>query len=236
MPQARMPRISVLTCCYKYLQRLRVFLRALAHQTLDRRDYEVVITNPQSPDGLAEYIEALRLAQPDLNLALADAPEQLKGNRGWMITRAFERSSGRAVMVADCDCIMPPHFLGKAVAVLEKHPDRVLGARRNFLSPETTARILCGFVDPIAHFERLRGEDCQEELGYRGVLGYCQIVTREVFERTKYRDDIESIARSDVTFVEDLWAQQRVAPLQLEDETLLHLWHPRDWAGTKTFL
>jgi hypothetical protein len=232
----RKMRMSVLTCCYRYRKRFTAFLQALTQQTLPRAEFELVVTNPQSPDGLGKYLAEFKKQNKSFNLTVVDAPEIHRGNRGWMIDHAFKHSRGGALMIADCDCILPPHFLEKALGILEVNPDRILGVYRNLLSTETTERILSGELDPVAGFQELRKEDQEEKMGYRGVLGYCQIVRREVYLKTPYRDDIESIAKSDVKFLEDLAEQQGVTPLRIEGETLLHLWHPRDWSGTKGFL
>lgn len=229
-------RFSVLACCYKYLHRLRIFLYSLARQDMGLEGFEVVIANPQSPDGLIEYLDTLKQALPDFNVVRVDVPESRRRNRGWMIARAFECSRGRTVMAADCDIVMPPHFLRTMHEVSQKRPRHVLGVYRNLLSPATTARIISGLVDPVARFEELAREDNQEPDGHRGVLGYCQVVPREAMERTGYPDEFDIIATSDVQFVKRLEEEQDITPASVPGLCVLHLWHPRNWKGTEVFL
>jgi glycosyltransferase involved in cell wall biosynthesis len=227
---------SVLTCCYKYLQRLRVCLAALARQDFPLDGFEVVVTNPQSPDGLREYLDTLKRAVPAMNLVRVDVPEARRRNRGWMIARAFECSRGATVMAADCDIVVPADFVARMLEASRSSPRSVLGVYRNLLSPETTARIVAGLVDPVARFEELAGEDRQEEGGFRGVLGYCQVVPRQAMEQTGYPEEFDHIATSDVEFVKRLGKEQGMAPAVVPGLRVLHLWHPRNWEGTEEFL
>jgi len=229
-------RFSVLTCCHKYLQRLRVFLASLARQDLPLEEFEVVVTDPGSPDGLKDYLETLRRAQPGMNVVRVEVPEEKRRNRGWMIARAFECSRGRTVMAADCDIVMPPDFIRTMLAESEQHPKNVLGVYRNLLSPETTAAIIVGLIDPVAGFPRLMQEDHHEDQGFRGVIGYCQVVPRTVMEKTGYPQEFDHIATSDVEFVKRLGQQQDVTPHFVKSTRVLHLWHPRNWEGTEEFL
>jgi len=229
-------KFSVLTCCYKYLQRLRVFLYSLARQELPFEDFEVVVTNPQSPDGLKEYLDTLKRAAPRMNVVRVDIPESYRRNRGWMIARAFECSRGETVMGADCDIVMPRHFIKTMLQASRENPLNLLGVYRSLLSPQTTSAILAGFIDPAAHFERLTGDDNQEKDGYRGVLGYCQVAPRDAWEKTGYPEEFDNIARSDVAFVERLGREQGVTPRLVPGIKVLHLWHPRNWEGTQECL
>ena len=229
-------KISVLTCCYKYLQRLRVFLYSLARQDLPLEGFEVVITNPQSPDGLKEYLDSFHAAVPGFRLARVDVPEAKRRNRGWMIARAFECCRGEVVMGADCDIILPRDFLATMTAFSHKKPNNVLGVYRNLLSPETTARIVAGLVDPVTHFDELAREDNQEPDGHRGVLGYCQVVPRVAMEKTGYPEEYDIIATSDVEFLKRLSKDQGMTPAFVPGMRVLHLWHPRNWEGTEEFL
>ncbi len=227
---------SVLTCCYKYLQRLRIFLRSLATQDTNPGGYEVVVTDPGSPDGLREYLDTMKRALPAMNIVRVSVPEEKRRNRGWMIQRAFECSSGAFVMSADCDIILPPDFVSRMSQEASERSDRVLGVYRNLLSPEVTAAILTGLIDPIVSFKKLLSVDQQEEGGHRGVLGYCQVARRSAWEKTGYPEEFDHIATSDVEFVRRLQAQQGITPYMVPELRVLHLWHPRNWEGTEEFL
>jgi glycosyltransferase involved in cell wall biosynthesis len=229
-------RFSVLTCCYRYLQRLRVFLAAFARQDIPLEEFEVVVTNPRSPDGLTEYLDTVKRAVPEMNIVRVDVPETKRRNRGWMIARAFECSRGATVMAADCDIVVPLFFVRTMLAASNERPRNVLGAYRNLLSPETTARIVAGLIDPVAEFERLVLEDHEEKAGFRGVLGYCQVVPRAAMEKTGYPEEFDHIASSDVQFVKRLEQEQGITPSFVAGMRVLHLWHPRNWEGTELFL
>jgi len=229
-------KFSVLVCCYKYLQRLRIFLNSWARQDVPQEDFEVVIANPQSPDGLADYLGTFKRAAPRVNVVRVDVPESMRRNRGWMIARAFECSRGATVMAADCDIVVPPFFVRAMTVASRENPARALGVYRNLLSPETTARIVAGLVDPVANFDELALEDNQEPDGHRGILGYCQVVPRQVMEKTGYPEEFDSIATSDVRFLERLEKEQGVRPAFVPGMRVLHLWHPRNWEGTEVFL
>ncbi len=229
-------RFSVLTCCYKYLQRLRVFLTSFARQDLPPDQYEIIVTNPHSPDGLVEYLATFHRAVPQVNLVRVDVPEEKRRNRGWMIARAFEVSCGGTVMAADCDIVAPPDFARTMLEASTKQPEKVLGVYRNLLSQETTSAIIAGFIDPTARFGDLLREDNQEEGGHRGVLGYCQVVPRAAMEKTLYPGEFDHIATSDVEFVKRLGDQQGITPGFVNETRVLHLWHPRNWEGTEEFL
>jgi len=235
---------SILVCCYRFLQRFRVFLQSLSSQTLGCERFEVVVVNPQSPDGLSEYLALYndggsmsvpgkgRLAPPVVEVKISEA---FRRNRGYMIQRAFEASRGRVVMAADGDIVLSPCLLEKALATVHKNPNVVLGAYRNFLTPHSTAQIVAGLLNPIRNFDALRREDCQEKDGYRGVLGYCQIVRREAFEQVGYPEEFDKINQSDIEFVARL---ERIGmhAQRLEGETVLHLHHERNWDGIDSFM
>jgi len=236
--------LSILVCCYRFLQRFRVFLSSLSHQTLDRSRFEVVVANPGSPDGLSQYLEEFnrggaavvpgvgRLAPEVIEVQVSEA---YRRNRGYMIQRAFEASRGRVIMAADGDIILHPDFLRQALAELGQAPNAVLGVYRNFLSPGTSAQIIAGLLNPIRNFDALRHEDFQEESGYRGVLGYCQIVSREAFSRVGYPEEFDKINQSDIEFVNRLQAIG-VYPRRLDGQTVLHLHHERNWEGVTSYM
>lgn len=243
-PEQKPPEsISVLVCCHRYLQRFQLFAGSLARQDYPMDRVELVVANPQSPDGLSAYLGTLNRAWSATSNGARQGPECREvlaekdhyRNRGYLIQRAFEQSSGSIVIGMDCDVILPTDFLSRLASTLASHPDRVVGVYRNFLTSESTDGLLAGVIDPRTGHQRLSTEDEQEDEGYRGVLGYCQAVTRQVWEEVGYPEEFDSIARSDVAFIERLQAVG-VKPLFLKDVKVLHLHHQRDWTGTKEFL
>jgi hypothetical protein len=227
---------AVLTCCYKYLQRFRVFLDSIARQDYPQGRIEICVAAPGNPDGLFEYLALFRKAHPALAVVVVDVPEAERINRGKMINAAFRGSTAPVVMVADGDLVLPPRFVRD---MLEAYvPDRVLGCWRTPLSAEATAHIVTGNADPLDLFDQLRGRwDAAAAKGVRqGVLGYCQIVSREAFEHVRYPEEFNCINQSDIVFIERLKERLGIEPRLLEEQFVLHLDHARDWSGTKIFL
>ena len=235
--------ISVLVCCHRFLQRFRLFVQSLCAQDYDLSRVELLVSNPHSPDGLSDYLKTLSEACASQNKegtralhvkeVLTDATHYR--NRGLLVQKAFDNSSGKIVIGMDADVIMPRNFLTEICAALDNAPNSLLGVYRNFLTPETTAKILGGFINPIDQFDHLLSEDVEEPHGYRGVLGYCQAVLREHWAKVGYPTEFDQIDRSDVDFVERL-RTVGVSPLFVKNVRLLHLHHPRNWMGTDRFL
>lgn len=227
--------VSILTCCNRYLQRFRLYAQSICRQDYDLSRVEVIVANPESPDGLGVYLESLRLAYPAPRFenVLVDAIHWR--NRGFLIQAAFERSEGKIVIGMDCDLILPSYFIRRIVETIQLNPMRVVGVYRNFLTAQTTAEILTSRLDPFSNFDVLQNEDHEEERGFRGVLGYCQATTREAWERTGYPIEYDEIAKSDVAFIEQL-GKIHVTPLFISDLKVLHLNHARNWMGTDKFL
>ncbi len=235
--------VSILVCCYRYLHRFRVFAHSICRQDYDLGRVEVMVANPQSPDGLSEYLALLdrtcaqqsngRRCGPVFTEVLVD--EKQRHNRGYLIQRAFEHSHGAVTIGMDCDLVLPKDFLSKVVATVQSNPDRVVGVYRNFLSPTTTEAILAGIINPEEGFAALLKEDFDEEQGYRGVLGYCQALMRSAWKKVGYPEEFDRINHSDVSFIERL-QKHGIHPLFLREISILHLNHTRNWNGTQTFL
>jgi glycosyltransferase involved in cell wall biosynthesis len=227
--------VSIVTCCYRYLQRFRVFAQSICRQNFNLSNVEVVVANPHSPDGLSAYISLLKKTYqaPLFQEVLLDSTH--RRNRGLLIQEAFKLSRGRVVIGMDCDLVLPPEFVQRVVETVRTNPKRVIGVYRSFLTLKTTAAILTGAIDPFEQYLTLAGEDQDETLGYRGVLGYCQATTREAWEATGYPIEFEGSAKSDVEFNERL-TKIGVQPLFLRDTVVLHLNHERNWLGTDNYL
>jgi hypothetical protein len=228
--------LSILTCCYKYLQRFRIFLDSIARQDHPVGRIEVCVAAPGNPDGLLEYLDLFRRAHPGLAVRVAEVPETDRTNRGKMINAAFRVSSAPVVMAADGDIILPPDFVRTVLSV--HAPDRVIGCWRAPLDGEVTANLVTGNLDFQALFEAMRGRWSSSSAPdvRQGVLGYCQIVSREAFAAVMYPEDFNSINQSDIVFLDRLRDKLGVAPLFMDKLFVLHLDHPRDWSGTKVFL
>ena len=229
--KAKSLKISILTCCHRFLQRFQIFIQSICRQQFDLADVEVIVANPHSPDGLSDYLKLLQESHstPVITEILLD-PKYFR-NRGFMLQKAFEQAQGEIVIGMDCDLVLPLDFLQRIVETVQANPDRIVGIYRNFLTPNTTALILTGNLDPYANFETLKLEDQEEPNGYRGVLGYCQALTHEAWKRVGYPVEFDEIAKSDVAF-NDRLATIQITPLFLRNVVALHLHHERNWTPT----
>ena len=228
--------LSILVCCYKYLQRFRIFLQSIVRQQHPLERIEVCIVAPGNPDGLYEYMNVVRLAHPALRFRLIEVDAVTGANKGKMLNAGFRASSGPVIMVADGDLVLGPDFVSHMLS--QYQPERILGCWRTPLNKTVTAHIVCGNLDPVENFAELRKQWDQDEAhdGVRqGMLGYCQIVSRAAFERVGYPEEFEGFNQSDIVFIERLQAIG-LRNHFLQDHFVLHLSHHRDWTGTKVFL
>jgi hypothetical protein len=228
---------SFLVCSFKYLQRFRFFIDSIARQTYPLERIEVCIAAGGNPDGLFEYLNLVRIVYPALTIRLLEIPEPLRRNKGKMLNEAFRASTAAVVMPTDCDIVFPKTFVAD---MLDRHQsDLVIGCWRTPLTKELTAQILVGNLDPVEHFDVLSKQwSKEEEIGgvRQGMLGYCQVVSRQAFAMVGYPEEFEGYNQSDIVFIERLRERAGVKSLFMKDYFVLHLSHARDWTGTKVFL
>jgi glycosyltransferase involved in cell wall biosynthesis len=233
----RSPTVSVLTCCYKFLKRFRVYLDSIARQELPPGTIEIVVADPGSPDGLADYLPEFAERNPHLRVVHLPLNPIYFRNRGVCINRAFDASSGSIIAATDGDIVFPQGLIGRLAEVSNARPDAVIGVRRIFVTREATGEILEGRRDPMLEFATLaQSSGDGEPEGREGVLGYCQVVGRQAFAKARYPEEFDMVNQSDIVFVERLQTYADVSPVFLQDEAVLHLWHSRDWAGSKEYL
>jgi len=227
------PRVSILVTCFRYLRRLRFCLESLARQDLAPGSLEIVVADPGSPDGLAAHLEDFADRHPGLRVVHLPLDTRYHRNRGVGINRAFDESRGQVVIGIDGDLIFPPSLIRFLEQQVLHAPNRIFGVRRSFVTQSDTEKILRGELDPFAEFDRLSCSNGDGEVNpYVGVLGYCQAVHRKAFARARYPEELDMVNQSDIVFVERLGREAGVAPRFLEDQVVLHLWHPRNWQGT----
>lgn len=229
--------ISVLATSYKYLRRFKVCLESLARQDLPPGSLEIVVADPNSPDGLADFLQEFSRIHPEIRVVHVPLDTRYHRNRGVGINRAFDASRGEVVIGIDGDLVFPSSLVGELRDRVLHAPDRVYGVQRSFVGKGETERILSGQLDPFAEFDRLSlSQGDGEENSFVGVLGYCQAVHRKGFARARYPEELDMVNQSDIAFVERLKREAGIRPQYLSDRTVLHLWHPRNWQGTAEFL
>ena len=227
-------QLSVVITCNRFLQRLRVTLRNWCSQQIDRGSYEVLIVNPDSPDGTHEHLAAVARSYPEIRVREIAAEAGLANNKGALINRAFRESRGAWIWLTDADCLFGPASAALALAHIRGRPDRLFFGERRYLDQAHTDALLAGRLDGLADFDTLAAGPHARRPEH-APWGYTQIVHRSVFERIPYREHINHYAHSDNLFIEAC-RRQRVLPEPVGGLFCLHLDHPFAWYGTSSFL
>jgi Glycosyl transferase family 2 len=227
------PRISVILTCYRFAQRLRVALASWCRQTVPSGTLEIIVMNPQSPDGTHELLASMAAAYPEVRLREIPVPHDMARNKGWMLNRGIAAASGEWIWLTDADCVFPSDAAARLLSSERSQSLLLFGERRHLTKHESDA-LLAGRVDPATAFERLAAST-GERAGDSFPWGYTQIVHRSQFEQLRYREDLNHFAGSDGTFLEAC-RQHGLEEQRLEGLTCLHLAHPFAWYGTQTYL
>jgi hypothetical protein len=229
-------QLSVIITCFRFLQRLRLTLRNWCHQedqNLSSRNYELLIVNPESPDGTHEHLAAVARGFPHIRVNEIALGASLSTNKGVMINRAFEASRGEWIWLTDADCLFPPGCVASVLQQIQGQEQHLFYGQRRRLSPVQTDALLSGRADGLRDFA-----DLAAVAGGRvenGPWGFTQIVHRRVFEQIRYSEEVNNFARTDDIFV-DACRRNQIIPKQIGDLFCLHLEHPFAWNGTKYFL
>jgi hypothetical protein len=227
-------RLSIIVTCYRFLQRLRVSLRNWCNQTAPTGVYEVVVVNPDSPDGAHAQLAAIAASYPEVRLRELAVDPMLAINKGAMINRGIDASHGDWVWLADADCLYGP---GAVTAVLDQiagREKRLLYAQRRYLTVVQTQALLSGRRDGLADFEAL-ARDTHARPPDSAPWGFTQIVHRSTLARVRYQEHLKSFGASDMQFIQDC-KQSGITAEIIPDLFCLHLEHPFAHHGTKGFL
>jgi len=231
------PQVSVLVSCFKYRKRFEICLESLARQELPAGFLEVVVVDPESPDDLLSYLEQVACKYQHLRLVHLPINPRYHRNRGMCINRAFDVSKGQVIISIDGDIVFPPHLIGKLAQLVQDHPDNAFGVPRVFLNEPVTQSILNRDLNLYTQWDSLRDTSFDEqESGHVGILGYCQVVQRSAFAKARYPEEFDKVNQSDIEFMNRLRIYAGVTGKFLEEEEVMHLWHPRDWTGAKVLL
>lgn len=113
------PYISVVVCTHNRSALLDQALESLVTQTLDRRQFEIIIVNNCSTDDTAGVVERFKAHRAgDVLLRSVDEPVLGLGharNRGW------RAASGDYVAFMDDDAKADSHWLERAVNLIRQH-------------------------------------------------------------------------------------------------------------------
>jgi hypothetical protein len=210
-------------------------LRTWCEQDLPAGSLEIVVVNPESPDGTAEHLAAVTNAWQHVRVRELRIPADLAFNKGAMINRALEICQGEWVWIADADCLFAPSTAREALRLAERDPRHLYYLRRQHLSPAQTNALLGGRLDPVHDFDRLVAATPMPPAQDRAPWGYSQLVPRAALEAVHYREDVNHFAHTDEAFAADC-RRLGYAPSEMEGLLCLHLDHPFSWYGTTGFL
>jgi len=226
-------RLSVIMTCFRFVQRLRLALRNWCHQDLPSSAFEVLIVNPESPDGTHELLAAVARGFPHIRVREIAVGADLHTNKGAMINRAFEASRGEWIWLTDADCLFATGSAARVLQQVRGQEQHLFYGQRRRLFPAQTDALLAGRADGLHDFAQLANEpNLRRE---NGPWGFTQIVHRPVFEQIRYSEGVNHYARTDDVFVDDCRKHQ-ISPKQVEGLFCLHIEHPFAWYGTKYFL
>ena len=227
-------QLSIVLCCYRFLQRLRISLRAWCAQIAPSGSYEVLVVNPSSPDGTHEHLAAVAASHPDVRVREIVVDPEFSTNKGTMINAAVEQCRGDWIWLTDADCLFPTTAVAEVLKRIGSGGPRLWYGRRHHLSPDQTSALLAGRLDPVRDFASLAETPSAKPPDNRP-WGYTQIVPRKVIREIRYRADIGHFAWSDDVFWSTCQARG-VRPDQMEGLVCLHMDHPFSWYGTPGFL
>lgn len=227
-------RLSVIMACYRFQQRLRVSLRNWCHQNLPSGEFEVLVVNPQSPDGTRELLASTARSFSHVRIREIAVSHDLAKNKGTMLNAAIRASRGEWVWLTDADCVFPPDCLSNVLNQINGRYNRLFYAQRRYLGEGQTDGLLSGRLDGIRDFAELAAAADGRPFE-NAPWGYTQIVHRSVLNHLGYCEHINHFAHCDDIFVQDC-RRRRIMPEQLPGLFCLHLHHPFSWYGTDAFL
>lgn len=227
-------RVSVIMACYRFQQRLRVSLRNWCHQDLPSGAFEILVVNPQSPDGTRELLASAARSFSHVRVREVAVGPDLAKNKGTMLNAAIRASRGEWVWLTDADCVFPSDCLGTVLKQIEGRNNRLFYAQRRYLGETQTDGLLSGHLDGLRDFAELAAAADGRPFE-NAPWGYTQIVHRSVLNSLGYSEHINHFAHCDDIFVQEC-RRRRVYPEQLPGLFCLHLHHPFSWYGTDAFL
>ncbi len=232
-PLASRCRLSVVLTCFRFSRRLQVALSSWCRQTLPSGALEVLVVNPESPDGTHEVVASFATAYPEVHVRELPASRGRARNKGYLINRALEVARGDWIWLSDADCVFPRDAAERALAAAASTRTLYFGERRHLPEQETQA-LLAGRVDAADEFPSLLAA-VEGRPRDAAPWGYCQLFHRSVLAHARYRENVDNFSTSDYQFVDDC-RRHGVEPVLAGGLVCLHLSHPFAWFGTDAFL
>jgi hypothetical protein len=218
----------------RYARRLQAVLQSLAHQVnfgLDK--LEVIVAYVPGLDPTDDLIDGMQMTYPNLRIHRSPFPEPYANSKGFMINETVKMAQGEWTVLVDSDMVLPPNLFER-IEEVEAGCHFIATDGRKMLTPETTAKILVGEVQPWRDWDSLMrdpGEFRQREA--HGVpVGFFQCVRAFCWEKVRY-EELDHFEGSDMRFglrIIDTFG----SPTRLEGVALLHLDHGgSQWYGTQ---
>jgi Glycosyl transferase family 2 len=232
LPPATNVTYSVVIACTRYARRLQACLRCIAHQEsigLDR--IEVIVAFVPGMDATGDVLDAIRHAHPGLRVLRSPFPAERALAKGALINQSLPMASGEWVMLLDADTLIAPDMFARIDAVSED-AHFVVPDGRKMLTPETTASILLGDVEPWrAWKELLEGPGEFRLREAEGVpVGFCQCVRASCLESVQYEEH-GHFEGADWKFAQDI-RERFGRETRVSGAPVLHLDHgPSNWYG-----
>ncbi len=228
------PKYSVIVVNTRYARRLQAVLRCLAHQEhFDLKKMEIIICYVPGTDPTDDLIDSVAMTYPNLHILRSPFPEQRITSKGFIINESLRMASGEWIVLLDADTLLPPNMFAK-IEEVEAGCHFIAPDGRKMLTPETTAQILLGEIDPWRQWDELLKKPGELRLREsHGVpVGFCQCVRATCLQKVTYQE-LDHFEGADMQF-----GMQIIAHFGREKRLIglpvLHLDHGgSQWYGTQ---
>ncbi len=240
-PAAKAPaasaKYSVVIVSMRFTRRLQAVLLSLAHQQgIDPAHIEIIVAYVPGIDATDDLISSMEAAFPAMRIVRSPFPERYLNAKGFVINESLRLASGEWTMILDSDILLPPDLFARFDRV-ENPGSFIAPDRRKMLTPETTAKILLGEVEPWSQWDELLAGPGEERVREGGFLpiGFCQCVRAECAKKVAYTEfnhfegaDWDFIAAIHREFGDGTW---------IDGTAVLHLDHGgSQWYGARRHL
>ncbi len=230
-------KYSVVIVSMRFSRRLQAVLLSLAHQQgVASTHIEIIVAYVPGIDATDDVISSMEAAFPALRIVRSPFPERYLNAKGFVINESLRLASGEWTMILDSDILLPPDLFACFDRV-EQPGSFIAPDRRKMLTPETTAKILLGEIEPWAQWDVLLAGPGEERVREGGFLpiGFCQCVRSECAKKVAYTEfnhfegaDWDFIAAIHREFGDGTW---------LEGTAVLHIDHGgSQWYGARRHL
>lgn len=182
------PRFSVVVFCTRFARRLAAVLECLAHQRdFDMSQLEIIVGYVPGMDATEDVLDSIRLTHPELRVVHATFPVQNARSKGYVLNQCMAMATGEWIILLDADTLLPPGMFTE-LDRLGHEPQFVFPQGRVMLTPETTARILLGELEPWSAWDELlaTAPEIRENEAKGAPIGYCQCFRRTCLEHVRY--------------------------------------------------